>query len=46
MGYIYIMQNPAFPKFVKIGYADDVERRRKELSGTVVPTEYEIVATY
>lgn len=46
MGYIYIMQNPAFPKFVKIGYADDVERRRKELSGTAVPIEYEIVATY
>ncbi|MBR2809135.1 MAG: GIY-YIG nuclease family protein [Erysipelotrichaceae bacterium] len=45
MGYIYIMKNPAFPQFVKIGYADDPERRRKELSGAV-PISYELVATY
>lgn len=24
-GVIYILTNPSFPQFVKIGYADDVE---------------------
>ena len=26
-GVIYILTNPSFPQFVKIGYADDVEER-------------------
>ena len=26
-GCIYILTNPSFPKFVKIGYADDVYQR-------------------
>lgn len=26
-GVIYILTNPSFPQFVKIGYADDVENR-------------------
>lgn len=45
-GYIYIMTNPALKDMVKIGYASDVELRRKQLSTTALPYEYEIYATY
>lgn len=31
-GVIYILTNPSFPDYVKIGYADDVERRLRELN--------------
>lgn len=31
-GVIYILTNPSFPDYVKIGYADDVDRRLKELN--------------
>lgn len=31
-GVIYILTNPSFPEYVKIGYADDVKRRLKELN--------------
>lgn len=29
-GVIYILTNPSFPDYVKIGYADDVNKRLKE----------------
>lgn len=45
-GYIYIMSNPALKDMVKIGYAADVESRRKQLSTTALPYEYETYATY
>lgn len=45
-GYIYIMTNPALHDMVKIGYATDVEARRKQLSTTALPYEYEVYATY
>lgn len=45
-GYIYIMTNPALKDMVKIGFATDVETRRKQLSTTALPYEYEIYATY
>lgn len=45
-GYIYIMTNPALKDMVKIGYATDVENRRKQLSTTALPYEYEVYATY
>lgn len=45
-GYIYIMTNPALKGMVKIGYATDVEVRRKQLSTTALPYEYEVYATY
>ena len=45
-GYIYIMTNPALKDMVKIGYASDVETRRKQLSTTALPYEYEVFATY
>lgn len=45
-GFIYIMTNPALKDMVKIGYATDVESRRKQLNTTALPYEYEIYATY
>ena len=45
-GYIYIMTNPALKDMVKIGFATDVESRRKQLSTTALPYEYEVYATY
>ena len=45
-GYIYIMTNPALKDMVKIGYAQNVEVRRKQLSTTALPYEYEVYATY
>ena len=45
-GYIYIMTNPALKNMVKIGFATDVENRRRQLSTTALPYEYEIYATY
>lgn len=46
-GYIYIMTNRSFKEeLVKIGYATDVEARRKQLSSTALPYEYETFATY
>ena len=45
-GYIYIMTNPCLKNMVKIGYATDVEERRKQLSTTALPNDYEVYATY
>lgn len=46
-GAIYILVNPAFPKLVKIGYADDVEKRIKILnSNSGLPDPYHCYATY
>lgn len=45
-GFIYIMTNPCLKNMVKIGYATDVEVRRKQLSTTALPYEYEVYATY
>ena len=45
-GFIYIMTNPALKDMVKIGYASNVEARRKQLSTTALPYDYEVYATY
>lgn len=47
-GYIYVLTNKAFSghDWVKIGFATDVEARRKQLSNTSVPYPYEVYATY
>ena len=46
-GVIYILTNPPFKEFVKIGYADDVERRLKELNRSeCVPFAFRVYATY
>lgn len=47
MGYIYILTNPSFEEYVKIGYATDVKQRLNELNrSTAVPFAFRIYATY
>ena len=47
MGFIYILTNPSFPQYVKIGYATDVKRRMDELNrSTAVPFAFRVYATY
>ena len=31
-GVIYILTNPSFPEYVKIGYADDINKRLNQLN--------------
>lgn len=46
-GYIYILTNPSFPQYVKIGYADDVEKRLAQLNRSeCVPFAFQVYATY
>lgn len=46
-GYIYILTNPSFPDYVKIGYADDVENRVRQLNRSeCTPYAFRIYATY
>ena len=46
-GYIYIMTNPSFKEYVKIGYATDVKQRLNELnSSSAVPFAFRVYATY
>lgn len=46
-GVIYILTNPSFPQFVKIGYATDVKQRLGELNrSTAVPFAFRVYATY
>ena len=46
-GYIYILTNPSFPDYVKIGYADDVEKRLKQLNRSEsTPFAFRCYATY
>ena len=47
MGYIYILTNPSFPDYVKIGYADDVKQRLANLNRTeCTPFAFRVYATY
>lgn len=46
-GVIYILTNPSFPDYVKIGYADDIERRLRELNRSeCIPFAFRVYATY
>jgi len=46
-GVIYILTNPSFPEYVKIGYADKVEVRVKQLNNSeAVPFSFHIYATF
>ena len=46
-GVIYILTNPSFPEYVKIGYADDVDRRLKELNRSeCTPFAFRLYAYY
>lgn len=47
MGYIYILTNPSFPQYVKIGYADDVKLRLAQLNRSeCTPFAFRVYATY
>lgn len=44
---IYILTNPSFPEYVKIGYASDLDRRVRELnSSAAVPFAFRVYAVY
>lgn len=46
-GVIYILTNPSFPDYVKIGYADDIERRLNQLNRSeCIPFAFRVYATY
>ena len=46
-GVIYILTNPSFPQYVKIGYATDVRQRLDELNrSSAVPFAFRVYATY
>ena len=46
-GVIYILTNPSFPEYVKIGYADDINKRLKELNRSeCIPFAFRAYAVY
>ena len=46
-GSIYILTNPSFPEYVKIGYADNVEKRLEHLNRSeCVPFAFRLYAYY
>ena len=46
-GVIYILTNPSFRDYVKIGYADDVQRRLQQLNRSeCIPFAFRVYATY
>ena len=46
-GFIYVLTNPSFPDYVKIGYADDVDSRVQQLNNSEsIPFAFRVYATY
>ena len=46
-GVIYILTNPSFPDYVKIGYATDIEKRLIQLNRSeCIPFAFRVYATY
>lgn len=46
-GVIYILTNPSFPEYVKIGYADDMKQRLAQLNRSeCTPFAFRVYATY
>ncbi len=46
-GVIYILTNPSFPEYVKIGYADNIEKRLKQLNRSeCTPFAFRVYAIY
>ena len=46
-GVIYILTNPSFPEYVKIGYAANVQERLKSLNRSeCIPFAFRVYATY
>lgn len=47
VGVVYILTNPSFPEYVKIGYADDMEQRLLQLNRSeCIPFAFQVYATY
>lgn len=46
-GCVYILTNPSFPEYVKIGYADDLQKRLKDLNRSeCIPYAFRVFAVY
>ena len=46
-GVIYILTNPSFPDYVKIGYATDIEKRLAQLNRSeCIPFAFRVYAIY
>lgn len=46
-GVIYILTNPSFPEYVKIGYAHNIEKRLRQLNRSeTIPFAFRVYATY
>jgi len=46
-GVIYILTNPSFPDYVKIGYADNIDNRLQQLNRSeCIPFAFRVYATY
>lgn len=47
MGVIYILTNPSFPDYIKIGYAKDIEKRLRQLNRSeTIPFAFRTYAVY
>lgn len=47
VGVIYILTNPSFPDYVKIGYTEDIKRRLDQLNNSeCIPYAFRVHATY
>lgn len=47
IGCVYILTNPSFPEYVKIGYADNLQKRLKELNRSeCIPYAFRVYAVY
>ncbi len=46
-GVIYVLTNPSFPEYVKIGYADNLEKRLKEFNNSAcLPFAFRVYCIY
>lgn len=46
-GVVYILTNPSFPDYVKIGFATDIEKRLKQLNKSeTIPFAFRVYAVY
>ena len=46
-GVIYILTNPSFPEYVKIGYADNIDKRLQQLNRSeCIPFAFRVYATF
>lgn len=46
-GYIYILTNPSFPDYVKLGFATNIDKRLRQLNRSeCIPFAFRVYATY